>query len=227
MRRTIWTAIVFMGVLVLMGLLLALLSRPAHHTLAADNGPASVFMTARSIATGTPSVPLTPTFAATPTATVTLTPTPIASRTVHAYLPYISKHGPPTPTPTATPTPTPVPIEFAGTTDQGKNVTLVIKGDFSAVTEVRIPVTVTCEGGAISYSGYISVPEGVPIEDGRFSVRLWAGRTDAGELAYNEYAGEFDPDFSAVEGTWRKWRTENNRPICDTAGTWGATRASE
>ena len=229
MKRPSWpTATLMIGILLLVGLIFLIVdSAPYQATSVYDGVP--MLMSAYPIATDTPSATLT----ATPTATVTWTPTlttPVATLTAHAYLPYIRKWAPPTPTPTPTvtptptATPTPVPVEFAGTTDQGEDVTLVTTGNLSTVTELQIPVTVMCEGGAVSHSGFIPLPEGLPIADRQFEIRLWAGRKNDGEPAYHRYSGEFDVDFSTVQGTWRRWRIVNNQPICDNAGTWSASQ---
>lgn len=239
MRATTWAAMAMAGVLLLAGILFAVPDGSAYRAPAPSNAGTLTFAaTASPTATGTLALTLTPTFTTTPTSTatpgVTLTPTltltPIASRAAQVYLPYIRKMSPPTPTPTPTITPTPtatatpVPIEFTGTTDQGVDVALAVRGDLSAVIQLQIPVMVTCSGSGAWHSGYIPLPEGAPIVSRRFMVRLWAGHTEDGTPAYHEYGGEFDPAFLTVQGTWRRWRTVDDQPICDNAGTWNASR---
>ncbi len=238
MGQTSWRAGVLISVVVLAGMLIARSPDPA---VVASDGIVPVSALNSLVATGSPTVTLTPTraatVAATATATVTLTPTatasptvtltPVASLTSHVYLPYISRWGPPPPTPTPTATPTPIPIRFAGTSDQGESVSLAIRANRSAVVELQIPVTVMCEGSAVFHSGSIPLHGGVSVEDRRFEVRLWAGRTETDEPAYHEYTGEFDADFTEVQGAWRRWRTTNGQPVCYAAGTWSASRSPE
>jgi hypothetical protein len=100
---------------------------------------------------------------------------------------------------------------------------MLVTGNFSAVTQLRIPVTVVCNGQGFWYTGQIPLPGGLPIIDRQFAIRLVAGWSDPDTPVYDEYTGEFDPDFSTVQGTWRKWATFD-RPICDNAGTWHASR---
>lgn len=222
MNSKAWVAVVLVGTSLLAGVLLTVSDGSAQVT-----GAARGAMALSSTATGTATVTVTPSSTTTPaaTATATVTLTPIASVTAHAYLPYVSRWGPPTPTPTPTATPTPVPIQFTGTSDQDEEVRLVVKGDLSAVIELRVPVTVVCGGGSAWFGGDVFLPpDGLSIRDRQFSIRLWAGRTEEGAPAYHEYAGQFDLGFSSAQGTWRRWLIVDNQPVCSVTGTWSASR---
>lgn len=233
MRPTACTVIVVVATaLLLAGILFAMPDGFAYQAVAGDDAATPTFTTTASpTATGTPTVTLTPAFATTPTLTSTIavtltptaTPTTTATSTAQVYLPFICKKGTPTPTPTPTTTPTPTPVQFAGTTDQGKDVDLMVAADYSVVMRFRIAVTVLCPDMAFSYSGQLSAPDGWLITGRQFAFRLVAGQSDAGVLLYDEYTGEFSADFSTVQGTWRKWGVLDE-PVCDNTGTWGAAR---
>lgn len=246
MKRATWSAILVVGIVAVAGFVLGTYDHAEYWV--PNEATASVFTSDPSVATETPTVTLTPTrvatIAATGTATVTMSPTPtasvtatvtptftstpVASFTSYVYLPYLRRWAPPTPTPTPTSTPTPtptatpVPIEYAGMTDQDEDVIMVIRGDYSAVIRLRIPLTVRCEAGSFRPAPEVYLPPaGLPITDGHFAIRLSAGQTDEGPV-YDEYAGTFDAEFSTVAGTWQKW-AGLNEPVCMNTGTWSAS----
>ena len=141
------------------------------------------------------------------------------------YLPSIFKDWsppPPTPTPippTPGPTPPPGPISFVGTTNQSRSVDLDIKPDLSAVTRFRLDAKVECPGVTSEGAVQISNPTGWPITNRQFEIR-----TSAGGGEEDVFAGEFDPTFSSVQGTWLRWTVIFDQPICSNTGTWSASR---
>lgn len=190
------------------------------------SGVATIFVVDLDLAPSPTPTP-TPTETATPTATPTETATPTATSEPPApeefllYLPIIVKAWtppPPPPTPTPTATSTSGPIQFVGTTNQGRDVDLDVKPDFSAVTRFRIGFRVVCPGVTQEGTIQISKPTGWTITNQQFEIRANAGGEE------DVYTGEFDSTFSSVQGTWLKWLVSFGDPICSNAGTWSASR---
>jgi len=147
---------------------------------------------------------------ATPTATPTLTTTSTATAT-------------PTATVTDTGSNT---IDYAGTTDQDREIGFEVAADQSSVHSLHFSFRVVCPGVTQTSEGTISNPDGWSITDRRFEIR-----TSAGGGKENVYTGEFSSDWSTAEGAWERWivlnEWTNPQPICSNSGTWTVSRVGQ
>jgi hypothetical protein len=165
------------------------------------------------VGSGPPSTP-------TPTATRTRTPTPTRTATRLAtptatppgpahftYLPLVLKDlyrqgQMPTPTATATtrplasPTPTLPAGEdtYVGTTDQGQRIELRVRSDHSAVTWLKLELSVSCNGNRKSGTVTISSRYGWDITNRAFQLES--------ECNF-DLSGTFDPSWRNISGTWQ------------------------
>jgi hypothetical protein len=150
---------------------------------------------------------------ATPTATATL---PIIVTATHTPTPTST----PTPTPTATPT-APAGGHFVGLTNQGRAVQIDLLPGNTLVGRFYIEYSVACP--FMTQTGYISTtsPVGWPIANGQFDFQVGAGGG-----ASDRFTGQFNSQFTSVQGTWLIWAVVYDpapRPVCSNSGTWSAT----
>ena len=136
------------------------------------------------IPTSTPTVTNTPSPTNTPTATPAVTNTPSPTNT------------PPPSAPTLESCPSEY-LEFRGTTDQDRPVSLCIKHDLSAINRAMLNYSISCDEpdyGAETMWEQTNFGDGWPIEDRDFSIEAY--------LVF-DLTGTFSPDFNAVSGTWQ------------------------
>lgn len=150
----------------------------------------------------------------------TITPTPTA--TLPAIL---TATATPTPTPTWTPTPTPTTQvnsgHFVGVTNQGRAVQVDLLPGGTLVGRFYIEYSITCP--FMTQTGYINSTStvGWPIANGQFEIVVGAGGG-----AYHHFSGQFNPQFTSVQGTWLIWAVvydPSPRPVCSNSGTWSAS----
>lgn len=150
----------------------------------------------------------------------TPTPTPTAT------LPMIVTATPTdTPTPTWTPTPTPTTQvnlgHFVGVTNQGRPVQVDLLPGGTLVGRLYIEYSITCP--FMTQTGNISSTSAVgwPISNGQFEIVIGAGGG-----ANHRFTGQFNPEFTSVQGTWLIWAVVYEplpRPVCSGTGTWSAS----